>query len=123
MLQGNRPRAADEEDVALSAFHSFCRDAEAGRFPELGDRKDLWQILVMLTARKAWALIEHEGRQKTRRGSRVPSVLPSSIRMISLAIGTARTRRTISSSVLRSLKVGITTDSSGAAAIQGSSTK
>src|SRR5689334_5020484 len=30
-------RAADEEDVALSAFDSFCRDAAAGRFPRLGD--------------------------------------------------------------------------------------
>ena len=26
-------RAADEEDVALSAFDSFCRGAEQGRFP------------------------------------------------------------------------------------------
>jgi DNA-directed RNA polymerase specialized sigma24 family protein len=71
-LQGNRPRSADEEDVALSAFHSFCRAAEAGRFPELSDRKDLWQILVMLTARKAWALIKHEGRQK-RGGDTAPT--------------------------------------------------
>ena len=27
-------RAADEEDVALSAFDSFCRNAEAGRVPD-----------------------------------------------------------------------------------------
>ena len=26
-------RVADEEDVALSAFDSFCRNAEQGRFP------------------------------------------------------------------------------------------
>jgi len=52
------------EDVALSAFHSFCRAAKEGRFPELANRQDLWQILVMLTARKAWALLKHEGRQK-----------------------------------------------------------
>ncbi|HKI35430.1 MAG TPA: ECF-type sigma factor, partial [Gemmataceae bacterium] len=37
-LQGARRRAADEEDVALSAFDSFCRSAEQGRFPELADR-------------------------------------------------------------------------------------
>jgi hypothetical protein len=31
---GFRPcRASDEEDVALSAFHSFCRAAGAGQFP------------------------------------------------------------------------------------------
>jgi DNA-directed RNA polymerase specialized sigma24 family protein len=63
-LHGNKPRLGDEEDIALSAFHSFCRAAEQGRFPQLSDRKDLWQILVMLTARKAWALVKHEGRQK-----------------------------------------------------------
>jgi hypothetical protein len=38
----NMPRrATDEEDVALSAFDSFCRDACRGRFPQLGDRDDL----------------------------------------------------------------------------------
>ena len=58
------PRAADEEDVALSAFDSFCRGAEQGRFPRLEDRDDLWQVLVMITARKACDLKEHEGRAK-----------------------------------------------------------
>src|SRR5262245_28813364 len=47
-LQG-RPRAvADEEDVALSAFDSFCQGVERGRFPQLDDRDDLWQLLVVL---------------------------------------------------------------------------
>src|SRR5215203_4060120 len=46
-------RVADEEDVAPSAFDSFCRNAEAGRFPELTDRDGLWRLLVVLTARKA----------------------------------------------------------------------
>src|SRR5215470_13386684 len=50
-LQAAPRRAADEEDVALSAFHSFCRGAGQGRFPRLGDRDDLWQLLVLLTAR------------------------------------------------------------------------
>jgi DNA-directed RNA polymerase specialized sigma24 family protein len=63
-LQG-RPRAvADEEDVALSAFASFCRHAEAGRFPRLEDRHDLWQLLVLLTARKAYRLGRDQGRLK-----------------------------------------------------------
>src|SRR5436190_16742684 len=62
---GDLPRrAADEEDVALSAFDSFCRAAEQGRFPQLEDRGDLWQILIVLTARKAADLVEHEGRGK-----------------------------------------------------------
>jgi DNA-directed RNA polymerase specialized sigma24 family protein len=63
-LQGAPRRAADEEDVALSAFDSFCRGAEQGRFPQLGDRQDLWQVLVLLTTRKAYRLAQYERRQK-----------------------------------------------------------
>jgi DNA-directed RNA polymerase specialized sigma24 family protein len=59
-LQGAPRAAADEEDVALSAFDSFCRGAEAGRFPKLTDRNDLWQILLMITERKAWKLRRRE---------------------------------------------------------------
>ncbi len=57
-------RAADEEDVALSAFGSFCRLAEAGRFPDLADRDGLWRLLVVITARKASHLRRDEARQK-----------------------------------------------------------
>ena len=56
--------AADEEDVALSAFDSFCRGAEQGRFPRLEDRDDLWQVLFVLTQRKAIDLIQYEGRAR-----------------------------------------------------------
>src|SRR5205085_5062686 len=52
-LEGAPRQAADEEDVALSAFDSFCRGAERGRFPRLEDRNDLWRVLVTLTVRKA----------------------------------------------------------------------
>ncbi len=67
-LRGAPRRAADEEDVALSAFDSFFRGAEQGRFPQLADRHDLWQILVVVTARKAANLIRHEHRQKRDAG-------------------------------------------------------
>jgi DNA-directed RNA polymerase specialized sigma24 family protein len=61
----NMPRrAADEEDVALSAFDSFCRHAAQGRFPRLEGRDDLWRLLVTITARKANALVQHERRRK-----------------------------------------------------------
>jgi DNA-directed RNA polymerase specialized sigma24 family protein len=63
-LAGLPRPAADEEDVALSAFDSFCRGAENGRFPRLADRDDLWQVLVVITARKAADLRQHEQRQK-----------------------------------------------------------
>jgi DNA-directed RNA polymerase specialized sigma24 family protein len=62
-------RAADEEDVALSAFDSFCRNAEAGRFPQLADRDSLWRLLVTITARKAAHLLRDEGRQKRGGGA------------------------------------------------------
>jgi DNA-directed RNA polymerase specialized sigma24 family protein len=57
-------RVADEEDVALSAFDSFCRHAAEGRFPQLSDRDNLWQLLVVMTARKAHHLVRDERRQK-----------------------------------------------------------
>jgi DNA-directed RNA polymerase specialized sigma24 family protein len=57
-------QAADEEDVALSAFHSFCRAAEQGRFPKLDDRDDVWRLLVVLTTRKAAHLIRDGNRLK-----------------------------------------------------------
>jgi DNA-directed RNA polymerase specialized sigma24 family protein len=65
-----RPRAAaDEEDVALSAFHSFCRGVDQDRFPRLDDRDDLWQLMVLLTARKAAHLIRDETRHKRGGGA------------------------------------------------------
>jgi DNA-directed RNA polymerase specialized sigma24 family protein len=59
-LSGTPRRAADEEDVALSAFASFCKAAEGGRFPQLTDRNDLWQLLICLTAQKAVDQMRHE---------------------------------------------------------------
>src|SRR4030088_2057937 len=63
-LHGLPGRAADEEDVALSAFNSFCRGAGAGRFPQLSDRANLWPLLVAITAHKAVDLLRRERRLK-----------------------------------------------------------
>jgi DNA-directed RNA polymerase specialized sigma24 family protein len=68
-LRGARRRSEDEEDAALSAFDSFCRGAERGRFPQLADRNDLWRLLVVITARKAFDLAEREGRLKRGGGA------------------------------------------------------
>ena len=46
-------RSADEEDVALSAMHSFFRAAEAGRLSNLQNRDELWKLLVTMVIRKA----------------------------------------------------------------------
>jgi DNA-directed RNA polymerase specialized sigma24 family protein len=57
----------DEEDVALSAFKSLLIRAERGQFPQLEDRDDLWQLLYVLTVRKAASLSKRE--RAKRRGS------------------------------------------------------
>jgi DNA-directed RNA polymerase specialized sigma24 family protein len=61
---------ADGEDVALSVFDSFFQGVAAGRFPDLGNRDNLWRLLVTITARKAHNQRRNEGRQK-RGGGRV----------------------------------------------------
>jgi DNA-directed RNA polymerase specialized sigma24 family protein len=57
-------RMADEEDVALSAFKSFCRGTQDGRFPELLERDDPWPLLLALTTHKAIDLLRYERRAK-----------------------------------------------------------
>jgi DNA-directed RNA polymerase specialized sigma24 family protein len=69
-LDGTVRSASDEEDVALSAFASFCRRAERGEFPKLDDREDLWKLLFVITARKAINRAKHERRAR-RGGGRV----------------------------------------------------
>jgi len=69
-LGGKAPRWADEEDVALSAFHSFYEGAANGQFPRLSNRDDLWKILVHITTRKARDYLRVNQRQK-RGGGKV----------------------------------------------------
>jgi DNA-directed RNA polymerase specialized sigma24 family protein len=69
-LAGTPRGAADEEDVALSAFDSFCRAAARRRFPRLDDRDDLWRLLLLLTDRKASDQRKHATR-KRRGGGKV----------------------------------------------------
>src|SRR5262245_23123958 len=57
-------RVADEEDVALSAFDSFCRGLAQGRFPSLNDEGDLWRLLVVITARKVIDATDYQRRQR-----------------------------------------------------------
>ncbi len=64
------PRREVAEDVALSAFDSFCRGAGDGRFPDLADRDGLWRLLVVITARKA-ARHSRDARRQKRGGAAV----------------------------------------------------
>lgn len=54
----------DEEDAALSAMHSLFVGIDEGRFPELNDRLNLWQILVKITHRKLRAQWRRETADK-----------------------------------------------------------
>ena len=58
--------SADGEDIVLSAFDSFFRRAERGQFARLEDRDDLWELLFVVTVRKAANLAKYQGR--VRRG-------------------------------------------------------
>lgn len=74
-LAGRLWLAADEEDVVLSAFNSFFGGVAAGRFPRLDDRRDLWRVLLTLTAWKAVSHIRRECSEKYGGGNlRVESV-------------------------------------------------
>lgn len=61
-------RVYDEEDAALSAFHSFCKGISAGRFPDLQDRDDLLALLLAITGRKVSQ--RHRYDQRKRRDIR-----------------------------------------------------
>jgi DNA-directed RNA polymerase specialized sigma24 family protein len=89
-LRNASRRIADEEDVALCAFDSFCRGARTGRFPRLDDRDDLWQILVLITVRKAIDLRHYEGRPSRGRG-RVQSLTDLSREGLETIAGTEPT--------------------------------
>src|SRR6516162_9800937 len=76
-LHGAPSRMADEEDVALSAFKSFCRGTKDGRFPQLHEHEDPWPLLLALTTHKAIDLVRYERRVK-RGGSGIQSTASAS---------------------------------------------
>jgi len=57
-------RVSDAEDIALSAFASFCRGAENQRFTQLSDRDGLWRLLVCITIRKLSHTLRDQNRRK-----------------------------------------------------------
>jgi DNA-directed RNA polymerase specialized sigma24 family protein len=71
----NTPQAiGDAEDIALSAFASFCRGLQNQRFPELTDRHGLWRLLVSITIRKLLHVQRDQNRLK--RGGGIGQVAP-----------------------------------------------
>jgi RNA polymerase sigma factor (sigma-70 family) len=66
-LPSQMRRSGDEEDIALSAFHSFISGVRKEQFPELSEPNNLWGLLITLTGRKVQAHLRHQTRKK--RGS------------------------------------------------------
>ncbi|MEW4528360.1 MAG: sigma-70 family RNA polymerase sigma factor [Maioricimonas sp. JB045] len=68
-LRGQNRAVSDDEDIVLSVFDSFYDAAAKGRFPDLSDRDDLWQLLLRMASRKVIDKRRHDRRQ--RRGGRI----------------------------------------------------
>ena len=64
-LPSAKCRAADEEDVVLSAMDSFFRRARKGKYEQLRDRNDLWRLLVKITFFKTCDLIKGTKRSES----------------------------------------------------------
>lgn len=65
-LQAKHRKVIDAEDIALSAFNSFCQGIKNKRFPTLSDRHGLWKLLVSITIHKVFHAIRHQ--QALKRG-------------------------------------------------------
>lgn len=72
-LSSLRPGAVNEDDVVQSVFAAFLVGAQQGRFMRLDDRNDLWQVLVMLTERKAISQLRRE--RAAKRGGGATSIV------------------------------------------------
>ena len=71
-LQGRPSRSAGPEDAVQSAFISFWQRAEDGRFVGDVDRNQLWNLLGLITVRKALKQAERERSQKRGGGRVIP---------------------------------------------------
>ncbi len=65
----NLRRSGDEEDIAISAFHSFIAGVRRDQFPELSGPDNLWGLLITLTSRKSQAHLRRQTRQKRGGGN------------------------------------------------------
>ena len=52
-INGAARRVADEEDVVVSIFQSLCLGAREGRYDHVGNREELWKLLVSMAGKKA----------------------------------------------------------------------
>src|SRR6516225_2137610 len=62
-LAGRPQRVADASDAAQSAFASFCQRVRGGEI-HINDRSDLWNLLGVITVRKARRQVRREQAEK-----------------------------------------------------------
>ncbi|HMO14374.1 MAG TPA: ECF-type sigma factor [Pirellulaceae bacterium] len=62
---------ADEEDVAISAFHAMLEGLKFGNLGSVRNRDDLWQVLMVIAMRRARNQVEYENRQKRAAGRKL----------------------------------------------------
>jgi RNA polymerase sigma factor (sigma-70 family) len=83
-LKSSPRKALNEEDVVQQAFAQFFLQVQQGRFPQLNDRNDLWQVLAMLVDRRAKDQLRKQKSEKRgggeNRGESIFVVLGESTR-------------------------------------------
>lgn len=70
-MRGNRDHAVDSEDLVHSAFGRFCTVLMSGGYPDLGDRDDLWNLLIVYTLNRVRRHFRASNAQKRRPESAV----------------------------------------------------
>jgi hypothetical protein len=63
-MRENPDRSVDSEDLAHSAFRRFCSALMTGRYPELGNRADLWNLLIVYTLNRVRRHFRDSSAQK-----------------------------------------------------------
>jgi RNA polymerase sigma factor (sigma-70 family) len=58
------PLRASAEDVAATAFAGLCQALQAGRYPDVTRRDDLWRLLLTITLNQARRLGRDAARQR-----------------------------------------------------------
>ncbi len=78
LLRTPHQAVEDGEDVAISALHGLFAGSVQGRFDDLGDRSDLWQLLAAITLKKV--LVRRQWYSRWKRAGRPPSRDPTAPR-------------------------------------------
>lgn len=59
----------DEDDVAQSAFHALCSAIQAGKYEDVADRGELWQLLATIALNKVRKRIVYASAQRRGGGA------------------------------------------------------